>query len=511
MKNQKSPKQRTESTLPPLDLWGFLRWCWRQLTSMNTALLLLLLVALAAIPGSILPQKTASTLKVNNWKTDNPFWAEIFDSLGLFDVYGSFWFSAIYILLMISIIGCVVPRLKVYWQSFNEQPPNPPSVINKFSAYQKFNISNMNINKVELKLKELGWRINKKGYAITAEKGYAREAGNLVFHTSLIVITIALAFGALFSYRGTVIVKEGNGFANTITQFDDFRAGKFFQVETMPDFFFTLDDFVVDFERGINQTGAPRKFEANIVLNGSDDLKILVNNPINFDGTKVFLTGHGYAPRIEVRDKSGEVIFSDSVVFLPQDSNFSSTGVVKIPDVKPQIGINARFLPTAIVDPVEGPISTFPALDNPEIFMSLWQGDLGIDEGVAQSIYRLDTSKMKEIGLEDLKPGQSWESDLGYVIRFIGVERFASFQVAYEPGRFVALLGATLAMLGMFFGLGVQRRRIWVMMHKVGSGSSVIEVAGLAKSTNHEISKDLNKVLSALGITERNKTGSRSI
>jgi len=89
MKNQKSPKQRTESTLPPLDLWGFLRWCWRQLTSMNTALLLLLLVALAAIPGSILPQKTASTLKVNNWKTDNPFWAEIFDSLGLFDVYGS--------------------------------------------------------------------------------------------------------------------------------------------------------------------------------------------------------------------------------------------------------------------------------------------------------------------------------------------------------------------------------------------------------------------------------------
>ena len=143
--------------------------------------------------------------------------------------------------------------------------------------------------------------------------------------------------------------------------------------------------------------------------------------------------------------------------------------------------------------------------------MSLWQGDLGIDEGVAQSIYRLDTSKMKEIGLEELKPGQSWESDLGYVIRFIGVERFASFQVAYEPGRFVALLGATLAMLGMFFGLGVQRRRIWVMMHKVGSGSSVIEVAGLAKSTNHEISKDLNKVLSALGITERNKTGSRSI
>ena len=57
MKKQISAKQRTETPLPPLDFWGFLRWTWRQLTSMNTALLLLLLVALAAIPGSILPQK----------------------------------------------------------------------------------------------------------------------------------------------------------------------------------------------------------------------------------------------------------------------------------------------------------------------------------------------------------------------------------------------------------------------------------------------------------------------
>ena len=107
---------------------------------MNTALLLLLLVALAAIPGSILPQRTASILKVNNWKSANPAFADIFDSLGLFDVYGSFWFSAIYILLMISLIGCVIPRLKVYWQSFNEQPPSPPIEIKKFAGYRKISI-----------------------------------------------------------------------------------------------------------------------------------------------------------------------------------------------------------------------------------------------------------------------------------------------------------------------------------------------------------------------------------
>ena len=163
MKKQISAKQRTETPLPPLNFWGFLRWTWRQLTSMNTALLLLLLVALAAIPGSILPQRTASILKVNNWKSANPAFADIFDSLGLFDVYGSFWFSAIYILLMISLIGCVIPRLKVYWRSFNEQPPNPPLEIKKFAGYRKISIPKANINKIETILNEMGWRVNKKG------------------------------------------------------------------------------------------------------------------------------------------------------------------------------------------------------------------------------------------------------------------------------------------------------------------------------------------------------------
>ena len=210
MTKQISAKQRTETTLPPMNFVGFLRWNWRQLTSMNTALLLLVLVALAAIPGSILPQRTASILKVNNWKTENPRVAEIFDALGLFDVYGSFWFSAIYILLMISLIGCVIPRLNVYWKSFNEKPPKPPKEIARYAGYKEVKINKSNFNEIESIIRKLGWRVNRNGNALTAEKGYTREAGNLVFHASLILLTVALAFGALFSYRGTIIVKEGN-------------------------------------------------------------------------------------------------------------------------------------------------------------------------------------------------------------------------------------------------------------------------------------------------------------
>src|SRR5215472_17434993 len=41
----------------PLAPAGWLRWFWRQLTSMRTALILLFLLALASVPGSVLPQE----------------------------------------------------------------------------------------------------------------------------------------------------------------------------------------------------------------------------------------------------------------------------------------------------------------------------------------------------------------------------------------------------------------------------------------------------------------------
>jgi cytochrome c biogenesis protein len=156
-------------------------------------------------------------------------------------------------------------------------------------------------------------------------------------------------------------------------------------------------------------------------------------------------------------------------------------------------------------------VSVFPELDNPQLALSLWQGNLGVDEGIAQSIYRLDTSKMTQLESKELVPGQTWQTAAGYEIKFVAVEQFATFQVAYEPGRFMALVGAILAMVGMFFGLGVQRRRIWVLMPKSQKGSSVIEVAGLSKSNSHDVTKDIDKVLQSFGIEKKKAKRSRSI
>ena len=86
------------------------RWVWRQVTSMRTALVLLLLLALAAIPGSVIPQSGVDALEVTRWKDEHPKLTPIYEKLDLFSVYDSSWFSAIYLLLVLSLVGCIVPR-----------------------------------------------------------------------------------------------------------------------------------------------------------------------------------------------------------------------------------------------------------------------------------------------------------------------------------------------------------------------------------------------------------------
>ena len=103
-----------------------LRWAWRQLTSMRTALVLLLLLALAAVPGSVVPQESVDSLGTTRWKEQHPDLTPIYEKLDLFSVYDSAWFSAIYILLMISLVGCFVPRILVYWRGLRAQPPPAP-------------------------------------------------------------------------------------------------------------------------------------------------------------------------------------------------------------------------------------------------------------------------------------------------------------------------------------------------------------------------------------------------
>ena len=486
--------------LPPLGGLGFVRWAWRQLTSMKTALILLFLLAIASIPGSILPQQGNDPLKVKEWIAGSPSVGRLLQSLGFFDVFAAPWFAAVYLLLFISLIGCVVPRARQHWRAMLAPPPAAPKNLDRLGGTVTLDVAvdsaDVIAGAVEY-LRSHRWRVveGPSGDAlgprwVSAEKGYLRETGNLVFHVALLLILASVAVGGLFGWKGNVIVKEGGGFANTVTQYDAWGGGRLVDSDSLTPFSLTLDSFDVDFEREGSQRGAPKYFEAKVTYRDDpaapqQQSVIEVNAPLEVDRAKVFLVGHGYAPHFVVKDATGRVVFNDAVVFLPQDGNFTSTGVVKIPDSEPQLGLRGLFLPTASIDKIKGGQSVFPGPDNPAVFLSAWTGDLGLDTGMPQSVYRLDSESMTQIGLGTLRPGQIWDwQDGSGSVMFTGFDRWASFQIAYDPGKEAALIASILAITGLMLSLFVRRRRIWVKVLAPAGAATVVQVAGLTRSSS---------------------------
>ena len=456
---------------PELQGTSSLRYLWRQLTSMRNALILLLLLGLASIPGSIYPQRTQSPLKVREYFETNPEFAKWLDRFYLFDVYGSPWFSAIYILLFVSLIGCVVPRTWHYAKEALRKPAPPPSSLKQLENYQT---ANATLDSAAVWLKKNRFRITRDKNSLAAEKGYLRETGNLFFHLSLIVVLLGIGASSVFGMRGEAIVTIGERFINVPTSYDNLAPGRFFNLERMPPFTITAANFDAEYDAETRQP-----LDYTLVARVTDsptsspvEKIVKVNKPLTFGDSRVYLQANGFSPLVTVRDQEGMVKFEGPVPFLPQDSNLTSIGAIKVPDADPQIGFVASFFPTAARDEVRGGFSSFPELLDPRLLISVWQGDLKMDSGVPQSVYRIDTDGMERIGLKGLSIGESYDYGVG-TITFNGVVPWVNLQVVKDPGKQAALIGSIFAIIGLLASLFIRQRRIYVR-----SNGKQIEIAG---------------------------------
>jgi cytochrome c biogenesis protein len=512
------------------------RWAWRQLTSMRTALVLLLLLALAAIPGSVIPQSGVDSLKTSRWQEQHPDLTPIYEKLGLFSVYDSAWFAAIYLMLMVSLVGCIVPRLFVYWRALRARPPAAPRNFSRLPVHTSYadpRPSGDVLAAAETLLKTRGYRVvtgsrdGRQGALldqpaepdgdgwVAGERGYLREAGNLLFHLAVLVVLVGFAVGGLFGYKGGVILVVGNEFSNNLTQYDDFDPGSLFDADSMEPFSFTVDKFDVDWIDSGPRQGMARGFNAHLTYRDSPgspekDYDLRVNHPLEIGGTEVFLIGHGYAPVITIRDGNGDVAYRGPTVFLPEDAGFQSFGVVKAPDARPtQIGLEGFFFPTYLL--VNGdPVNVMGDLKNPTLSLQAYTGDLGMDDGTPQSVYVLDKAGAKLLTKPDgsmfrvdLQPGQTVAlPDGAGSVSFDGVERWTRIQISRTPGMHLALAGVVMALVGLLLSLFVRPRRVWVRARRAEDGSdspvTEVEVAGLDRSTAGDVEAEVDAVVSGL-------------
>jgi cytochrome c biogenesis protein len=508
---------------PKLNVVGWLRWGWRQLTSMRTALVLLLILAIAAIPGSIFPQRMADPNGVTQWKADHPDLFPILDGMQLFDVYLSAWFSAIYLLLFLSLVGCVIPRIKHHLKALRSRPPRTPVRLGRLDDHREATrtvrgsdpsaAAEQSIAIAEKQLRALRYRVqrydDKRGFSVSAERGYARETGNLLFHLALLGVLVSVGVGGSFAYTGQRVVVQGTSFVNTLLDYSSMNRGRFVSDDALAPYRMTLDSFDVTyqpFDPNKSSSGQAGDFAANVTVSepGQKEHKaeVQVNHPLGIAGDRVYLLGNGYAPTITVKNAKGDVVFHDSVPFLPQNnSTMMSIGIVKVADGLPeQLGLQGFFYPTSAKLATGALTSVYPDLINPTLTLNVFAGDLGIDDGTPRSVYVLDTGSMKQLtggktGTKsiELAPGETTalpngmgtitfdnEAPKGAKDYSQSVKRYVSLQIHHDPSEQWVLVFAIVALLGLVLALFVPRRRMWVKATVV-DGAVHLEYAGLAR------------------------------
>lgn len=517
----KAPTWRTTAATRPggtLRASETLRWLWTQLTSMRTALVLLFALALGAIPGSLLPQRPTSPVRVREFLTNNPQLGGFYDAIGLFDVYASPWFAAIYLLLFVSLVGCIIPRIGVYLRGLRAQPPRTPRNLGRLPAHLDFAgaATPVLLDQAETLLRKRRFRVRRLPDSVSAERGYVRELGNLVFHVSLVFLLCGVAWGALFGYKGTVALVEGQSFSNTLTQFDDFTSGGAFRASQLVPFTVKLDSFEAKFETGPVQRGAARVFKANTTttMDGVSRQQTLeVNQPLVVGDSTVHLVGHGYAVDVTVKGADGKVAFEGPVILLPQDGNFLSVGVVKAPYARPdRLAFEALFLPTA-VDSANGGTSVFPDALNPLLLLNAWHGAPKEATGVPENVYSLDTTGLTQYTKDGkplrftLAPGEVFDLPGGGSITFHDWKRWVSLQVGSTPGLWLVFGSVLVAVAGLCLSLFVRPRRVWVKV----SGDRV-EVAGLDRTEGRGgLDDELVLISDGLGLAPAPAAGAGSV
>lgn len=498
-------------------LVGKLRNTWRSLTSMGTALVLLFLLALGAIPGALLPQRSLNAAKVEEYLRAHPMIGPWLNELQAFDVFSSFWFTAIYVLLFVSLVGCLTPRILEHARSLRATPVAAPRNLSRLPKHAEARaVGDPDALAATVTDRLRGWRTTTRRTGdtveVSAEKGYLREFGNLVFHFSLLGLLVAVAVGKLFGYEGNVIViaDGGPGFCSASPAvFDSFRAGNTVDGTSLHPICLRVNNFDANYL----PSGQATSFAADIAYQAGDDLtsntwrpyRLEVNHPLRIGGNRVYLQGHGYAPTFTVTFPNGQTRTS-TVQWRPDNpQTLLSSGVARIdppagsyPTAEErrqhQIAIQGLLAPTEQLD---GMLlsSRFPALNDPAVAIDIYRGDTGLDTGRPQSLFNLDPRLIEQGRLTrekrvNLRVGEQVRIDqgpaAGTTVRFDGAVPFVNLQVSHDPGQIWVLVFAITMMAGLLVSLLVRRRRVWVRLRPVtGSPDTVdVELGGLARTDN---------------------------
>jgi cytochrome c biogenesis protein len=278
-----SPNEVKSDLLP-------LNQLWKTFASVKLTIVLLLTLAATSIIGTLIPQNQTPVAYVQAF---GEFLYRLFALLGLFDMYHSWWFRALILLLVGNIVICSIDRLQATWKILFVRNP-------------RFNIARYRQLKNKVDYKDDGdadqlknryqpvisrsFRYHRiedtdEGFAIYGESGRWTRLGVYVVHSSVVLLLIGGLIGSIFGFDGFVNIPEGESVRSIQLRDSNQKMPLGFEIR--------CDDFNVDFY----DSGTPKEFRSRLTIlkQGKAVVQkdIIVNDPLRYEGISFYQSSYG--------------------------------------------------------------------------------------------------------------------------------------------------------------------------------------------------------------------------
>jgi cytochrome c biogenesis protein len=430
------------------------------LSSLKLTIILLIIIAVASIVGTIIPQQYEGG---EAFRHLSPGLVKVFNSLQLFDMYHSIWFILLMVLLSLNLIVCSLNRWKASWKLFSNVPS--PDRKKPFENLHPENVllikkdRNEVISGVENFLRRKFKKFRRKDAdRITyfyGEKGAYSNFGVYIIHLSILIIITGAIIGSLLGFEAFVNIPEGES-TNTVHLTRQKGAKKL-------DFTVRCDTFAISFY----DNGMPKEYRSNlsflkdntVILQGP----LLVNHPITFNGIRFYQASYGPIPggraHITVRRENKQ---ETTITVKQKDSFFLNEKNAKVNIVK--IEKNFMSMGPAVLMHIQNPKGTVRIW----VFSRIEQ----IKDRIPDLIKKVPT----------FNPGRYTP----YYFELNGIESnyYTGLQLSHDPGVGIVAIGSLFVILGLFVTFFSSHKRLWI---KVGEQDGKTRISVGARSNRDPV------------------------
>jgi len=444
---------------------------WSLFSSVKLTIVLLILLAIASIVGTLIPQISQQE-SVEFARNLSPGIFRFFNFLDLFDMYHSLWFRFIIGCLSLNLIICSINRFPSTWKLFRALPrPDRSKPFDHLSPHQSFFVEGKIEDVSDGVSQLLRGRYTKSHtkrdsskHFVYVEKGRYSRFGVYLVHSSILLILIGALFGSFFGFEAFVNIIEGEQTDTVTLRKKMTRLQLGFEVR--------CDKFTVDFY----ENGAPKEYRSELTffVNGKEREKrsLLVNHPVQFKGVTFYQSTYGTIPGRTVRLKISQDKKKDEAPILEVEVGKpmqlpNNEGQFTIVDVK------SNFMDT-------GPAVLISITPKEKRERHLW---------VFQN-YDIISKRLPTPMLQSSKFDPSALNPYTFLLDGLETSYYTGLQVNRDPGVPIVWAGCFLIVAGFFVTFFTSHMRIWVRVSNESKGIN-ISVAGTSNRNPVGLEREL--------------------